>query len=318
MKYINPLFKKTFRWLFCLSLSTALFISCNKYENEKTNDNPERRIELSVGEEYLLEAILLPDVRVDIAVNWTDGDSSVVHLNDKVYTADTTFTPRIENDRVVERRITRIKVSATAKVTAHASGITEITITAGDKTVTWRITVLEGEHPSTDDPGIVIDGIKWATRNVNTPGNFATNPEDFGFYYQWNSRTGWSATGSRNEWNSAWNGGNATIWEPDNDPCPNGWRIPTQEELETLINSGSRLTTLNVVRGRLFADVLFLPAAGYLGLREGTLLGQGGFYWSSSQSSSGYSYLLNFGIGDIEMSDNFHAFGFSCRCVEDK
>jgi len=35
------------------------------------------------------------------------------------------------------------------------------------------------------DAGVIINGIKWATRNVDMPGTFAANPEDAGMFYQW-------------------------------------------------------------------------------------------------------------------------------------
>ena len=42
--------------------------------------------------------------------------------------------------------------------------------------------------PLTHDAGVVINGITWATRNVDEPGKFAARPEDAGMYYQWNSK----------------------------------------------------------------------------------------------------------------------------------
>ena len=46
----------------------------------------------------------------------------------------------------------------------------------------------------TTDPGVHINGVVWATRNVDTPGTFATRPESAGMLYRWNRRIGWSAT----------------------------------------------------------------------------------------------------------------------------
>ena len=44
----------------------------------------------------------------------------------------------------------------------------------------------------TTDTGVVINGVKWATRNVDIPGTFAANPEDAGMFYQWNRKIGWT------------------------------------------------------------------------------------------------------------------------------
>ena len=46
---------------------------------------------------------------------------------------------------------------------------------------------------SYQDEGVVINGVKWATRNVDKPGTFAANPENAGMLFQWNRRVGWSA-----------------------------------------------------------------------------------------------------------------------------
>ena len=37
-------------------------------------------------------------------------------------------------------------------------------------------------NPNQTDAGVVIDGIRWATRNVDAPGTFAENPEDAGMF----------------------------------------------------------------------------------------------------------------------------------------
>ena len=52
-----------------------------------------------------------------------------------------------------------------------------------------------GKPTSTTDPGVIIgeiDGmpIRWATRNINTPGTFVAAPEDFGMLFQWGTLNG--------------------------------------------------------------------------------------------------------------------------------
>jgi len=44
------------------------------------------------------------------------------------------------------------------------------------------------KDPLTYDEGVVINGVKWATRNVAAPGTFAANPQDAGMFYQWNRK----------------------------------------------------------------------------------------------------------------------------------
>ncbi len=37
----------------------------------------------------------------------------------------------------------------------------------------------------TTDQGVVINGVKWATRNLDAGGKFVENQEDYGAYFQW-------------------------------------------------------------------------------------------------------------------------------------
>ena len=184
----------------------------------------------------------------------------------------------------------------------------------------------QGGGSLTTDPGVMINGIKWATRNVDKPGTFAAKPEDPGMFYQWNSKVGWkyseplTPSDGTSTWNSSWNGNNATAWEKSNDPCPKGWRMPSQGELNALVSSGSVWKSVNSMNGRQFgsgSNTIFLPAAGYRGGSDGTLgdAGSGGGYWSSTANDAHYSYYLRFGSGSAYTSYNDRYFGLSCRCV---
>jgi len=44
-----------------------------------------------------------------------------------------------------------------------------------------------GGVPVTEE-GVVINGVRWATRNVGAHGQFVAKPEDYGGYYQWGRR----------------------------------------------------------------------------------------------------------------------------------
>jgi uncharacterized protein (TIGR02145 family) len=154
---------------------------------------------------------------------------------------------------------------------------------------------------STTDSSVVINGVRWATRNVNTPGTFATNPEDAGMFYQWNSKVSWATTGTVTGWNGSWNGDYNTpsatdTWTATNNICPTGWRVPTLAEIQSLLNT-SKVTSIwmtqNSVMGRIFIDKttgnsIFLPASGNRYTINGTLEGSGsiGNYWSSTAWSS--------------------------------
>jgi uncharacterized protein (TIGR02145 family) len=189
---------------------------------------------------------------------------------------------------------------------------------------------LEGEDPEDpDDPSpngdyVIINGIKWATRNVDMPGTFAARPEDAGKFYQWNRKTAWNTIDETvSGWSDTYAAG--TTWEKANDPSPAGWRVPTSAEQRTLGDTEKvtrEWTTQNGVSGYKFTDKttnnsLFLPAAGNRGGSVGTLFSAGsyGYYWNSTQAGSNSAYSLVFGSGYADWDLNNRINGFSVRAV---
>ena len=169
---------------------------------------------------------------------------------------------------------------------------------------------------ATFDEGVVINGIRWATRNVDAPGTFAESPESFGMFFQWNRRKGWSAVDEEVEgWDSSTPTG--TEWYAENDPCPEGWRVPTSAELFSLLRSGSIWTDKNGVRGLLFGTIpkqIFLPGAGHR--RYNSIYGHNlGYYWSSSRDYFGRVYALLFLTNGRIVFYFDRQFGSSIRCV---
>jgi len=138
--------------------------------------------------------------------------------------------------------------------------------------------------PDTYDKGVAIGGAIWATRNVGEPGKFAATPTSAGMFYQWNRKTGWSVTDpiTSSPAGVSWNatGASGTAWEPANDPCPEGWQVPTEAQMTALI------ATLNVwnnaTPGRIFGtgvETLFLPAVGIRNQYFGFEYANSGLYW---------------------------------------
>ena len=195
-------------------------------------------------------------------------------------------------------------VNNIGQVDARGLGYTIITVTTedGNRTATARVTVVDGAF---------IGGAIWARYNVG-----AVNEEDAGMLFQWNRRQGWAATGTVTGWDSSTPTG--TEWRPVNSPCPAGWRLPTNAELNAL--GIGTWTTENGVTGRRFSaaggNTIFLPAAGYRST-NGTLSSAGthGFYWSSTQLAETYARGLGFDSSHTLSRVGNRAQGFSVRCV---
>ena len=169
--------------------------------------------------------------------------------------------------------------------------------------------------------GVVINGVRWATRNVGKFGTFVENPEDMGMLYQWNRRKAWSATNKEmiQGWDSSVPRGET--WRRRNDPCPRGWRVPTPAEFQSLIDTGGGFwTAKNGVSGRLFGTIpnqIFLPAAGFRNHFDGVLnlADVGAGYWSSKQRNNENAIGLWSNSDGVGIGWDFRTTGRSIRCV---
>ena len=109
---------------------------------------------------------------------------------------------------------------------------------------------------------------------------------------------------------------NVNLWQGlngVNNPCPSGYRIPTEPELEA-----ERLSwTVNTSVGA-FASPLKLPLVGDRNYSSGSLdnVGTSGYYWSSTVSGA-YSRGLDVFSSYVAMYTYFRAYGFAVRCIKD-
>ena len=189
---------------------------------------------------------------------------------------------------------------------------------------------------------IEIAGIKWATCNVG-----AKSPTDFGLYFQWGDRKGYTAdeVGNIKRFNRPsykhYNGKRLTKYNefdcnPVLDLCDDaafaymghGWRMPTKEDFRCLLGSTtyrwSKSYQDSGVAGRVFTDrtdetkELFFPATGYCIDDKVLRVGDIGYYWTRSLYSyeAFYAYRFYIGGGGANCCFNDHRCnGFSVRGI---
>jgi uncharacterized protein (TIGR02145 family) len=194
--------------------------------------------------------------------------------------------------------------------------------------------------PSAPVSGIRINGVVWASLNVDAPGTFADNPKDPGMYYQWGQKVGWSAANpavpsdGTSEWidyySDAYND-DELPWPAENDPCPSGWRLPEMQDFAALcdtksvtretigLTGGNGYSTFEGIKftDKLTGRSMFLPVAGYR--YNASLLEQinyVGLYWSSTPNGTDMGYAMSLvGSGASPAGSSPYYYGLSIRCV---
>lgn len=185
--------------------------------------------------------------------------------------------------------------------------------------------------------------LEWATRNVGAFRTFTTNIQDFGGFFQWDRTTSFPADGSQNTpagWNNILSA--ALNWQAVNDPCPTGWRLPTNDDwaiFRTMYPARSFRTTGNLAspgNGTWFAPTqaqadaatfanpglaIFLPSGGWRNNTGQHAFGANnaefGFYWSSNRTATGFRiFQLGSGTGIIYAVSEPSA--YSVRCVRNR
>lgn len=165
-----------------------------------------------------------------------------------------------------------------------------------------------------EEEGVVINGLVWQSANMGVGKS--------GSLYQWGGQADSFIAVSSDpfDWQSPQND---HIWE-QNPPCPEGWRLPTKEELRALCVNYSEWTACNGQEGRWFSgsvpysdgvSAVFFPAAGACDYYDGSVRGSGeeGWYWSASSDDT-YAVALYFHDEKVYIGSYFRARSMSVRC----
>jgi uncharacterized protein (TIGR02145 family) len=237
--------------------------------------------------------------------------------------------------------------------TPSASGTASFAFTIGGQTCSFTVSVqsaLAAQYPANSvfcasGPTAIVDvtnpttGKIWMDRNLGASqvATSSTDAASYGDLYQWGRRSDGhqcrtSATtvtlssidqptngnfiltsNTPYDWRSPQN---ANLWQGVNgvnNPCPSGYRIPTETEI-----NAERLSWIQNTSVGAFTSPLKLPMAGYRNLSNGSLVNVGalGYYWSSQVNLTGSRY-LHLNTSNAYMSDYNRALGLTVRCLKD-
>ena len=198
--------------------------------------------------------------------------------------------------------------------------------------VSGATTVVDVTNPGT--------GKTWMDRNLGASqvATSSTDANSYGDVYQWGRgsdghqcrTSGTTATlsssdqpghgdfilapGAPSDWRSP---DNTNLWQGVNgvnNPCPSGYRLPTEAELDA-----ERLSWSSNNAAGAFASPLKLPMAGARNNSNGLfcLVGTGGRYWSSTVSGAGSRGLGLSSSPSASMNSFGRALGLSVRCIKD-
>jgi hypothetical protein len=233
--------------------------------------------------------------------------------------------------------------------TPASSGTASFALNIGGQTCVLTIVVAaQSQYPAgsvfcASGPTAIVDvtnpttGKIWMDRNLGASqaAISSTDANAYGDLYQWGRRSDGhqcrnsTTTSTLSSLDQPTNGNfilapnspydwrspqNSNLWQGVNgvnNPCPSGYRLPTNTEFDAERLSWSANTSVGA-----FASVLKLPlACGRLNNNGSLCSGVDGNYWSSTVIGSNSSYLKFTSSGAFTIG-YYRAMGFSVRCIK--
>jgi uncharacterized protein (TIGR02145 family) len=267
------------------------------------------------------------NVQVGITANiaWTVSSSeSYATVSPASGTGNGTITVTMTENDVTEVRSAIITLTA-----AGRDGVNPVTLTVTQEAAVPAI------------PTVTVGGVVWAVSNLVDVGTFGATVDEIGAFFQFNSKIAWPSTGDIADL-TGWTTVNqaAGDWLAENDPCPDGFHVPTSADFNKLVNRRQvDGTSFGVKLGYWYGDdatnvaaatvenpngCLFFPTNhGYRNSTDAKITGQNkrdGFYWGSI-GATGYSpqfgSCFSWTSGNPSVSDKNKNFGGAVRCVKD-
>ena len=293
------------------------------------------------GDTFTLSATISPSDANHKSAHWWSDDESVATVD--------------QTGKVAAVSAGTATITAMAGMKTTTCRVTVMAASSGMKDYVDEYGINHGS-------GVEIDGVVWA------PVNCGYHKTDFkyGKLYQWGRKYGqgydgydsattnlltgpvslpsgqsevntWNfylSTESINDWlypqnNSLWNNGTEdNPIKTEYDPCPDGWRVPTDAELKNLIRNGSSMTSSGGKAGYWFtgsnpyktsAVRLFLTMSGGRNYDKGNVYGRGnqyGLYWSSDIEGD-KALRLCLASDYVVVGPTIRSLGITVRCVQD-